>query len=458
MDRILNAGFKLPANESVLVQSRSLRAGDACFDAAVKDVVTRVSRSWRPFRTSARRLTRPTQARSQRAGAPRSSSSRSAARRRTRATSSARSSRASTMRNVPSGLLRRRVRRRELGESGRHRLRERPQERGCVLDPAHADHPRRGVRRAGGRRHPAAAGAHGHFRDVRTGRRCPATCYRSQTKPTRSSCSSASRSASTTRCSTCAASGGACRGAERARGARSRRRHLGPLGFDLRPDRDGGDGRVVPDGRCHLRLLRVRNDDRRRCRDARLADRPSGAALEARRRRRPTARPARRPAPPRPGRRARLGSDRRTRPAPAAALGDARRRIVAGAGRTGASTAHDEARSRHVPEVARDREDLRPHAAGVPRQGAAGERRREGARRQRAGRPAGDRTTRTPALATGRARPPITIDKNRDATIANITIPIEGKGTDATVECQPGGPPRNVRPQTVGALPNASRA
>jgi uncharacterized membrane protein YdfJ with MMPL/SSD domain len=44
MDRILNAGFKLPANESVLVQSRFLRAGAPAFDSAVEDVVARVSK------------------------------------------------------------------------------------------------------------------------------------------------------------------------------------------------------------------------------------------------------------------------------------------------------------------------------------------------------------------------------------------------------------------------------
>ena len=39
MDRILDAGFKQPAGESVLVQSRSLRTSDPAFKAAVADVV-----------------------------------------------------------------------------------------------------------------------------------------------------------------------------------------------------------------------------------------------------------------------------------------------------------------------------------------------------------------------------------------------------------------------------------
>ena len=45
MDRILDAGFKQPAGESVLVQSRSLRVSDPAFRAAVADVVARVSRA-----------------------------------------------------------------------------------------------------------------------------------------------------------------------------------------------------------------------------------------------------------------------------------------------------------------------------------------------------------------------------------------------------------------------------
>src|SRR5437763_4888037 len=44
MDRILDAGFKLPASESVLIQSRSARAGAPAFDAAVKDVVARLAK------------------------------------------------------------------------------------------------------------------------------------------------------------------------------------------------------------------------------------------------------------------------------------------------------------------------------------------------------------------------------------------------------------------------------
>jgi uncharacterized membrane protein YdfJ with MMPL/SSD domain/pimeloyl-ACP methyl ester carboxylesterase len=44
MDRILDSGFKLPAEESVLVQNRSATAGTLAFDAAVTDVVARISK------------------------------------------------------------------------------------------------------------------------------------------------------------------------------------------------------------------------------------------------------------------------------------------------------------------------------------------------------------------------------------------------------------------------------
>jgi uncharacterized membrane protein YdfJ with MMPL/SSD domain len=44
MDRILEAGFKQPAVEHVLIQSRSARAGTPAFDAAVADVVAGISK------------------------------------------------------------------------------------------------------------------------------------------------------------------------------------------------------------------------------------------------------------------------------------------------------------------------------------------------------------------------------------------------------------------------------
>jgi RND superfamily putative drug exporter len=44
MDRILDADFKKPAAENVLIQSRTARAGTAAFDAAIADVVARLAK------------------------------------------------------------------------------------------------------------------------------------------------------------------------------------------------------------------------------------------------------------------------------------------------------------------------------------------------------------------------------------------------------------------------------
>jgi RND superfamily putative drug exporter len=60
----------------------------------------------------------------------------------------------------------------------------------------------------------------------------------------------------------------------------------------------------------------------------------------------------------------------------------------------------------------------------------------------------------TAARTTGRARGPITIVTNTDHTIANITIPILGKGTDAQSNASLAALREDVLPQTVGALPN----
>ncbi len=115
-------------------------------------------------------------------------------------------------------------------------------------------------------------------------------------------------------------------------------------------------------------------------RDARLADRAPGAAFEARRRRRPAAGPARRQAAQRQGRGPDLGSDRRPRPPPASALRGDRRRTPARARRSCTPAADGDTRSGHLPQVARRGEDLQPHAARVPGHGAARLRRRQGRR------------------------------------------------------------------------------
>jgi uncharacterized membrane protein YdfJ with MMPL/SSD domain len=59
------------------------------------------------------------------------------------------------------------------------------------------------------------------------------------------------------------------------------------------------------------------------------------------------------------------------------------------------------------------------------------------------------------ALAGGRMHEPITVDVNRDATVANITVPIEGKGSDSDANAALAALRKEIVPETVGALPNA---
>jgi RND superfamily putative drug exporter len=59
------------------------------------------------------------------------------------------------------------------------------------------------------------------------------------------------------------------------------------------------------------------------------------------------------------------------------------------------------------------------------------------------------------AVATGRAYEPITVEVNRDATVANITIPIDGAGTDSVSEASLSALREDVVPATVGAVPDA---
>ena len=59
------------------------------------------------------------------------------------------------------------------------------------------------------------------------------------------------------------------------------------------------------------------------------------------------------------------------------------------------------------------------------------------------------------ALASGRAFEPITVSVNTDATVANITVPIAGNGTDAASNASFRMLRDEVVPETVGALPEA---
>ena len=150
-----------------------------------------------------------------------------------------------------------------------------------------------------------------------------------------------------------------------------------------------------------VRVVRHRHDRGGRDRDDRLADRAARAAVAARRPRRPGPDPARRPASPRRRRGPDLGRDRQRRPAPAAAVGRPRRWPAGGARDPGPPAPHGQARPRHVPAVASRRADVRADAAGVPRLRPAGQRGRQGRRRQLARRC----RPRSSGSGSGRSRP-----------------------------------------------------
>jgi RND superfamily putative drug exporter len=59
------------------------------------------------------------------------------------------------------------------------------------------------------------------------------------------------------------------------------------------------------------------------------------------------------------------------------------------------------------------------------------------------------------ALASSRMYEPITVDVNDEATVANITVPIEGTGTDDAAIAALAELREEIVPETVGALPNA---
>ena len=58
------------------------------------------------------------------------------------------------------------------------------------------------------------------------------------------------------------------------------------------------------------------------------------------------------------------------------------------------------------------------------------------------------------ALSTGRIERPITVAINRDATVANITVPIKGTGSDAASNAAVAVLRDRIVPETVGALPS----
>ena len=417
MDTILEAGFKQPAGESVLIQSRSLRAGEPAFRKAVADVVAGVSKIAAVQHVRNGEISKDGHAALDPVRHPRRQGQSGRQDRARRQEGRRRAAR-------PSGLRHRRVRRRELPEGGRDGVRRRPREGRDAVASGHAHHPRAHVRHARRRGHPAAARADRGLRDLRAGR---------AHQQARAGGDGGARDGAADR-----ARGrrrlldvlletrapGARRRAQRARGTRSRRRHIRPLGADLRLHRHRRDGGHVPDRRLDLRVARPRHDPRRRRRGARLADGAARLALAARRQRRPPARPARRPAAPRRRRRADLGRDRR----PRAARGP-RSRQCSPPGccsrwrrprSSCTSPLRGPSRSRKSLEVIKTYDRMQQAFPGTalpanvvvkaPSVRAPAVQAAIGRLEQR-------------AVASGRAFEPITVDVNKDATVANITDP-----------------------------------
>jgi uncharacterized membrane protein YdfJ with MMPL/SSD domain len=62
------------------------------------------------------------------------------------------------------------------------------------------------------------------------------------------------------------------------------------------------------------------------------------------------------------------------------------------------------------------------------------------------------------ALATGRMHEPITVAVNKSGTVANISIPVEGNGTDSESIAALGDLREEIVPQTVGGVPDVESA
>ena len=164
MDRILDAGFKRPAAESVLIQSRKLSTTDAAFTAAVGDVVARLSK----LDSRAER--------SHRAGLPRRTLGAGRVRDPRRSRRGGREDRSGSRpgRRRPEGAsaaLRRRVRHGQRGRRARDDRRAGPRQGRDAVAPDHARHPRDRVRRSRRRGDPVAARPDGRLRDLRRRRR-----------------------------------------------------------------------------------------------------------------------------------------------------------------------------------------------------------------------------------------------------------------------------------------------
>ena len=198
---------------------------------------------------------------------------------------------------------------------------------------------------------------------------------------------------------------GARGGTDGVRLGRGCRCDVGPLSPDLGHNGDGGDVRDVHQRRQDLRGLRRCDDSRRRDFRPRLADRASGAAVQARgpRQQGPGAvsaqsRSARRREPL-------LGRDPWASPTAAARLSDLGSRRPDRARRAGAPPADDAEQHGGVTTVARRHQGLRQDPEGVPRRRDRGGGCRRGRRCPLGQRPKRDRGAEAPGARKWRNVP-----------------------------------------------------
>ena len=153
-----------------------------------------------------------------------------------------------------------------------------------------------------------------------------------------------------------------------------------------------------------------------------------------------------------------LGRDRRPRPAPTVALGRPLRRATAAHRGAGTEAPHRRARYRHVPAVTRRDEDVQPAPGGVPRHRDPGQRRRRGSGRQLDRDQERDRRARA---TRGRDRADAAADhrrRQRAGTVANVAVPIAGKGNDGPSNAALAALRDEIVPATIGAVPDTEVA
>ena len=332
----------------------------------------------------------------------------------------------------------------------------RSQEGWAPLDPADADHPHRRLRGAGGGRHPAPPGAHRDRCDVRAGR-APERAHPDRRDHLRAHPPDRARGRSRLLDVLLEAGArGAGRRAQRGGGARSGRGDVGPLGADLRPDRHRRDVWDVPRRDPGNVGLRRGHHPRGRGSHARVADRPAGHALLARRPGRSRARPVRRAGSGATTVRGRIWGAIVTavmrRPVVSVVLaGGLLLALAVPALQLRTIQPAIETFPQSLPAIQTyNRIQAAFPGSEIPAEVVVQAADVNAPRVQEA---IGQLEWR--ALQSGQLHEPITVDVNEAGTVANVAIPVDGKGMDATSEAALATLREDIVPSTVGALPNA---